>query len=59
MDDQGKVEDLRREIAMIKELNDRYMLKKWPTDVDRVANEHRRVRLVEIIRELTTLMKAA
>ena len=59
MDDHSKIEGLRREIALIRGWNDRYLFKKYHSQTQRMANEHRHLRLVEIIRELTTLMKAA
>jgi len=59
MDDHGKVDELRREIALIRGWNDRYLFKKYHSQTQRIANEHRHLRLVEIIRELTMLRKAA
>jgi len=41
MDDHGKVEELRREIALIQGWNDRYLLAQYPTNAARKANEQR------------------
>jgi hypothetical protein len=59
MNDHGKVEELRREISLIRGWNDRYLLAKYPTNVAREANEHRRERLVQIISELKVFRNAA
>jgi hypothetical protein len=59
MDDHGKVEGLRREIALIRGWNDRYLLAKYPTNAARKANEQRRQRLVQIMSDLKLFRNAA
>jgi hypothetical protein len=48
---------LRSEIANLRDLNDRYAIQEAPAPMASRANEERRTRLQEIVRELAALAK--